>query len=150
MHERIAEAEPVEAAWTEDLFDFTFPVWSQQNQRAASGIIRNDSGRRIFGCVYALPSDLVFRDIARPGRKTFDQIEGEGINYDRRSIWVTAIASKRRLEVITYLPKGSTWRSPTNAEYADHILTGLDEWGAPPDYVEYVQAIVDRALEGVR
>jgi hypothetical protein len=65
----------------------------------------------------------------------------------RATISVTGVRSQKRLDVITYLPQSSSWESPTNSEYANHILTGLGEWGAPSDYVAYVRDIIERALE---
>lgn len=131
----------------EELFDFTFPVWSKKHDRAASGIVRSDTGRRIFGALWRVPSDLILRDNGRPGRETLDAIEGEGFNYTRQRIFVTGSLSHDRIDAITYLPTSSSWKSPTDSEYANHIITGLKEWRAPDDYVEYVRVIIARALK---
>jgi hypothetical protein len=145
--ERIPEAEGVEAAWSDDLFDFTFPVWSETKKRAASGIVRNGLGRRIFGVIFTVPYDLIDRTCGRKGRRTLDAIEGEGANYKRTTITVKGIASGQGYEAITYLPIEHSWKAPTDLEYANHILAGLDEWHAPQDYVEYVRTAIARALK---
>lgn len=146
MLERISEAQPIEAAWTVEAFEFTFPVWSKQANRAASGIVPSASGRPIFGVLFSIPSDPVYRQAARPGRKTLDEFEGEGSNYVRAQIAVVGATSQQRLNALTYLPAASSWKAPTNAEYANYILTGLSEWNAPDDYVRYVQGVIARAL----
>jgi len=144
--ERIPEAEGVEAAWTDDRFEFTFSVWSVTKNRAASGIVRSESGRRIFGVIYEIPYDLIDRNCGRKRRKTLDEIEGEGTNYSRTVVTVSGVETGRQYQAITYLPIEQSWKAPTDLEYASHILAGLDEWHAPSDYVEYAKKVIDCAL----
>ena len=125
--DRIPEARSVEAAWTDDTFDFTFPVWSRTANRAACGIIGSDTGRRIFGAIYLIPYNLIDRSCARRGRKTLDVIEGEGVNYERRSIRVIGVESGQHFSALTYLPIEQSWRAPTDQEYAEYIFSGLAE-----------------------
>jgi hypothetical protein len=73
-------------------------------------------------------------------------IEGEGVNYERRSIRVSGVESGRHFSALTYLPIEQSWRAPTDQEYAEYILSGLAEWRAPCDYVAYVKTMIERAL----
>lgn len=80
LRDRIREARPLEAAWTVERYEFTFPVWSIRHNRAACGIMSSEAGRVIFGALYEIPDDLICRSSGRPGRRTLDAIEGEGAN----------------------------------------------------------------------
>lgn len=145
---RIPEAEPIETASTVHRFDFSFPVWSlQRGGRAASGIVPNPNGRQIFGVVYRVPDDLIYRDRTRAGRRSLDEIEGEGTNYYRDRIDVESLRTGDVYSAITYLPISQAWQSPTDEEYANFIKAGLAEWDAPREYVAYVEAIIAKALQ---
>lgn len=143
---RIPEACPVKAAWTVEKYDFCFPVYSKTGRRAASGIVPNLSGRRIFGALYRIPEDLIYRERVRAGRISMDEIEGEGSNYDRTKISVVFDESGKAVRAVTYLPRPQDNPGYTDTEYAGYILTGLAEWNAPKDYVEYVEGIIVKAL----
>jgi cation transport regulator ChaC len=149
QHEsRIPEAEAVGTAWSVDRYDFWFPVWSRQRGgRAASGIIPNPNGRRIFGVVYRIPDDLIYRDRVRAERRSLDEIEGEGINYYRERIDVESLRTGKVCSAITYLPISQERQSPTDEEYAGFIRDGLAEWNAPSEYVAYLEPIIVEALK---
>ena len=147
FQERIPETQPVEAAWTVDLFQFAFPVWSREKKRAVSGIIADKSGRCMFGALFLVPSDLIDRESARSDRKTLDEYEGEGKNYRRDTIEVIGRSSGRKISAITYLPIPQLCERPTDWEYAGFILAGLREWNAPASYMGYFAPVLKQALE---
>lgn len=144
--ERIPEAKPVEAAWTVDPYEFCFPIRSRKSDRAVSGITKSESGRKIFGVLYAIPADLLDRKHVRPGRASLDEIEGEGRNYRRTTIRVVRAGSGEEIEAVTYLPNPQENPGYTDEEYAGYIRAGLSEWNAPQDYVQYVEGVIVKSL----
>jgi hypothetical protein len=146
-HKRIPSAEPLEAAWTIELYNFCFPVYSRSGGRAASGIKADSNGRQIFGAVYSIPESLVYRDPGNPKEISLDAIEGEGSNYSRETIRITGIKSGETYDAITYLPLYYDCGEPTDADYAGYILAGLSEWNAPAEYTSYIARVIDEALQ---
>ncbi len=143
---RIPEAIAVGSAWTESSFEVSFAVRSIKGY-AVSGLVPGSPGRKIFGVLFQIERGLIFRDECRVGRKTLDQIEGGGNSYHRVIIPVLSSTNNGVVEAITYLPASHSWEAPTTKEYASHIRDGLAEWNAPPEYRNYIEHILKRALE---
>ena len=126
-------------AYTAELHELGFRVWSRQN-RCAAADLEPGHGRHCWGVIYDIPEHRVRRQ-SGPGVITLDEIESEGQAYDRVSIdlcW--SDGGKVRAPVQTYLVRQRVSGLRTAAHYARHLVRGLLEHGAPPDYLEYVRA----------
>jgi len=78
------DAKFIGIAETVEDFEIAFDVMSTGRGCAASDIVRNPGGK-VWGVVYDVPDYLIGRKTAEArGRKSFDQIEGEGTNYSER------------------------------------------------------------------
>ena len=131
----------VSLARTVKRFRFDFTVWSKCNGCAAADIVLDNSGRQIWGVLYSIPTDRIYRDTTPDGTKALDSIEGEGINYLRHRIAVLrSDINGSSTEAVTYVVKERRAGLRTSLQYARHILCGLREHDAPTDYVEYVIA----------
>jgi hypothetical protein len=123
---------------TRDPFEFDFDVWSESNQCFASDL-RSGGGRQIWGVLYEIPAFLIDRKTAKPqDRKSLDAIEGK--LYKRTDIAVEKPdGTPLNSPVITYRVIEPGVTQPTSLEYATHIIGGLREHNAPPEYIEYVK-----------
>jgi hypothetical protein len=75
-------------AETVEDFELAFDVQSSGRNCAASDIVRKHGGK-VWGVLYEVPEYLIGREAAKAqGRKSFDQIEGEGTNYKRERVKV--------------------------------------------------------------
>lgn len=138
-------AELVGPAHTVEPFRFDFTVWSRNNQCAAADIVLDPSGRQIWGVIFDVPTNRIYRDTAPPGTKALDAIEGEGGNYSREQIKVYIGGSTdSEREVVTYVVRDRKKGLRTSAEYIEHILCGLYEYAASADYIAYIR---DRIIE---
>ena len=134
------DAQFVGVAETLEDFELEFDVWSRGRKCAASNIIRKDGGK-VWGVLYEIPDYLMARATANAaGRKSFDQIEGEGTNYDRKPISVRRTDGSV-VSAITYLVRDPVQGLKTNAEYVGHIARGLRERRINEDYIAKVKAI---------
>lgn len=137
-HERLrGDARVAGVALTTEHFHLDFTVHSRTNGCAAADIVPTTSGRRIWGVLYAIPPELVFRGEAPAGRRSLDEIES---NYERIEIDVTPQLDHALTgPVLTYVVRERRRGLRTAAHYAAHILRGLQEHGAPGEYVDYVR-----------
>ena len=118
-----------------------FDVWSSGGKCAAADLIRG-KGRRIWGVVYEIPNVLLSRETAI-GRKSLDEIEGEGSNYTRSKIMLRWRNGRRiKAPVLTYVGLSRRSGIPTSQEYVAHILAGLTEHRIPKGYVGYVKSCI--------
>ncbi len=127
----------VDTAWTVDDYELEFTVWSKSNGCAAANLA-GGKGRKIWGVLYEIPEERVFREKKQPGNRCLDQVEGEGSNYKRQTIKVRR-SSGEVVEAYTYLALNPRTDIKTYAEYVSHIIKGMKEHGAPPEYIEYVR-----------
>lgn len=126
---------------TSNKYNFDFTVWSRTNQCAAADIIDGEE-TQIFGVLYNIPDEKVYKGLCRPDSKCLDQIEGEGSNYQRIKIEVEDLNGKRiDKEVLTYVVNNEKrdFTVKTSSEYVSHIILGLENVNAPNDYVNYVK-----------
>ena len=135
------DAEFVSIVSTLEKFELDFTVWSGSNDCAAADLVPSKYGRKIFGALYTIPEDLIFRDMARSGRTTMDAIEGEGRVYERINIGL--LYNQSEIEALTYIVKEKKTGLKTKLHYAQHIIDGVDEHPIPTEYREYVVARVE-------
>ncbi len=124
---------------TVNKFDFDFTIWSRNNKCAVADI-KSDGEMTIWGVLYQIPDERVFRD-KKKKEKCLDQIEGEGYNYKRIKIEVSDVDGKKIDEkVYTYVARDSKRKDDlkTSEEYVKHILDGLKINKVPDDYINYV------------
>lgn len=130
-------------------FDFDFTIWSKTNNCAAADIILGGE-HNIWGALYEIPDERVFRDLAKEHQlRSLDQIEGEGYNYERIKIDLSDSSEERISgDVYTYIAKLSKRRFDlcTSKEYSDHILKGLFELEASADYVDYIRSRIGNRI----
>jgi hypothetical protein len=120
-----------------------FTVFSEQNGCAAADIVPDDRGLSIWGVLYEIPEDLVYRDRVRASRRCLDAIEGEGTRYERRSIALfDAAGCPIEKTTLTYVVKQRRTGLLTSHHYASHIVRGLALHRAPIEYLDYVIARV--------
>jgi cation transport regulator ChaC len=133
-------AKKIGIAITLDKFDFGFTVWSKRNRCAVADIIPNGE-KNIWGVLYEIPDERIFRSLRKGKEKCLDQIEGEGYNYKRIKIKVSDIDGKYiHDEVHTYVAIDIKREDglKTNQEYVTHIINGLNDNKIPKDYIDYV------------
>ncbi len=133
-------AKKIEIVYTLDKFDFDFTVWSKGNKCAVADLIPNGKNN-IWGVLYKIPDERVFRNMKKGKEKCLDQIEGEGYNYKRIKIKVSN--TKGEIiddEVYTYVALDIKREDnlKTNKDYVTHIINGLNENKIPNDYIDYV------------
>lgn len=139
------DAKRIGNAKTSDSYRLCFPVWSKTNNCAAASISPDPDGHPIFGVLYEIPSSLVYREEAKAiKRKSLDAIEGEGTNYIQRDIKVIQLDGTA-ISAVTYLAKETGPDLKTSADYASHILTGLEENDMPPAYRAYVASRITQS-----
>lgn len=119
-------------------YELDFNIWSKTNKCAVANLIPC-KGRRIWGVLYSIPDDRVFRAKCKEGIKSLDKIEGEGNTYQRELIHVAFPNGKKVTDtVITYLGINGEMGLKTSMEYVTHIINGLNTNDIPQDYVNYV------------
>jgi cation transport regulator ChaC len=126
-----------------DDFELTFDVESKNRGCAASDIVTKP-GSKVWGVLYEIPDELIDRKRARAiNRTSLDQIEGEGGNYQRRSIDVRR-EDGVSTTAITYTVSHPKAGLATGIEYVRAIVSGLRERNVAEDYISEVKA---RAIE---
>lgn len=126
----------VDVAYTKELYELVFTIESKTNECAAADIIKG-KGRNIWGVLYDIPENRVFRNKHSNGEKCLDQIEGEGRNYRRETIRV--ITSKAdEISVITYIGNNRIEGLKTSYKYVKNIIYGLKSYPIPEEYIDYV------------
>jgi hypothetical protein len=115
-------------------YRLVFDVWSDGNACATSNIIEAP-GHTVQGALYEVPDLLMSRLTTRLDRRSFDAIEDNG--YDRRNVSVRR-ADGSIITAISYTarPADRPQRIQTSHIYVQHIITGLRENGADPEYIE--------------
>ena len=65
-----------------------------KNQKCAAADIVQKPGAKAWGVLYEVPEYLIYRELAfARSRKSLDEIEGEGGNYERKEIMVRKMSS---------------------------------------------------------
>ena len=122
-------------------YRLSFTVFSERRNCAAADLMPAE-GSKVWGALYEVPDWLVYRDQAsQRGRRSLDEIEGEGTNYRRMPISVRCQEGNER-EALTYVVIEPRPGLTTSSEYASLILRGLRQRGTPEGYILEVKAIV--------
>jgi hypothetical protein len=140
----------ISIATTAERFELVFSVWSKSNNCAAADLMKSSTGRTVFGVLYEIPDFLLSRDTAKKnGRKSLDEIEGEGTNYVREMI---DVVTKEGVAVraLTYVVKSRKENLKTSEAYVGHILVGLQEHCMPMEYRQYVRSRIVKNNEDLR
>ncbi len=126
--------------YTADKFELDFTVYSDYNKCAAADIVPKEEGRNIWGILYDIPEERIYREKSI-GLTTLDDVEGEGSLYIRKLINVKYPNGDLLDEpVITYVVKNKKNGLKTSLEYVSHILKGLKSNSIPNEYIEYVKS----------
>jgi cation transport regulator ChaC len=129
-------------AETVEDFELAFDVQSIGRGCAASDIVKKVGGK-VWGVLYEVPDYLIGRKTAKArGRKSFDEIEGEGTNYKREMIDVRR-PDGQELRVLTYTAKQPKPGLKTNVQYVRHIVCGLRQRDVPDDYIAKVKVLAE-------
>lgn len=132
------KARAVGPASTAEPHELDFTIWSADNGCAAADLFPG-AGRTIWGALYDIPEEAIYRDKCPPTQNCLDAIEHEGENYVRTRIAVRDAEGKPLDEpVITYLGNRRSRGIRTSPGYVRHILTGLSAYAIPNAYLEYV------------
>jgi len=100
-------------------------------------------GRKIYGVLYDIPDDRVFRN-SQVDWQLLDDIEDEGGTHQRREIQVVLIGvpsgyEDKPISALSYCAKKPEPFLKTELHYVIHLLEGLREFSAPPEYIDYVK-----------
>ena len=134
------DAEFLDIAETMEEFELAFDVLSKRRGCAAADIVRK-AGSRVWGVLYKVPDYLIDRKTAKErGRKSFDEIEGEGTNYKRENINVRH-SNDEIVRALTYTVICPEPGLKTNIDYVCHIICGLREHGVVEQYIAKVKTI---------
>ena len=134
------DARYIDIAETVEDFELAFDVWSTGRGCAASDILRKPGGK-VWGVLFEVPDYLMGRKTAKArGRKSFDQIEGEGTNYKREMINVRRPGGEIVL-ALTYTVKSPKQGLATDIDYVRCIVYGLREHKISDEYIDKVKAM---------
>ncbi len=134
------DARFVDITETVEDFEIAFDVQSARRGCAASDIVRK-AGGKVWGVLYEVPEYLMDRETAKTrGRKSFDEIEGEGKNYKRETIKVRR-SNGDTVAALTYTVINPRAGFKTNINYVRLIVGGLRDHNVPDDYITKVKAI---------
>lgn len=141
-------AQSLGLALTEQPYEMSFSFYSSKNGCAAADLTPG-GGRRVYGVLYEIPGERVFR-AKSGGWTTLDDVEGEGEHYTRTTICVRLAGEEERpVEAYTYLVKDPEPGLRTCIDYVRHILLGLREHGAPQEYLDYVKSRIRSNNPGI-
>jgi len=130
------DARSLGLACTAGQYDVAFTVFSTSNNCAAADMVRARN-KKVWGVLYEVPDNLMSRETSG-NRKSFDQIEGPF--YRRRKIKIFRGGNPDSpLIAWTYTVRTRTKGIKTSAEYARHILVGLQEHHAGPEYIDHMR-----------
>lgn len=137
-------AAPMGPARTVGSFDLDFSCRNPQYACATATLTPNPhTGRPIFGGLYDIPDDRIYRTTAEA--PSLDGLAGEGETYQRSNIDVVLLGLEDRpFAALTYLARAPEVYVKTELHYAMHLFAGLREFNAPDEYLRYVRFRVIR------
>ena len=124
-------------AHTIEAFDFQFNRKTKCGHAAADIVSCSGKGRKIYGVLYKIPRHRVFRNGKCDGLKTLDEIEGEGKAY--KSIDIRISHCNEEKLALTYVVIERESGIKTTCCYAKSIFDGLNNQGAPEEYLKYLE-----------
>jgi gamma-glutamylcyclotransferase len=134
------DARFISIAETVDDHELAFDVFSKGRHCAAADIVRKPGGK-VWGALYEIPDGLMSRETAKAlGRRSLDEIEGAGINYERKEIQVRK-PDGRIVSALTYTVINPRAGLKTDLDYVRYIVAGLRERGLPKEYIDKVKGI---------
>lgn len=110
----------LELVQTVNCFELCFTYQSKSNGCAVADLLEA-AGRRIYGDLYEIPQNRIFRNASR-GQTTLDNIEGEWSAYYRTTLEVVRVGKSVSETAITYLVKEPSEALQTGADYVKHII----------------------------
>jgi hypothetical protein len=132
------DARFISIAETVEDYELAFDVFSNGRHCAAADIVRKP-GSKVWGVLYEIPEFLIGRETARTyGRTSFDAIEGEGTNYERREIEVRTPDGKI-VTALTYTVRDPRAGLRTDIDYVRYIIAGLRERSIQGEYIKRVK-----------
>jgi len=142
------DAQFVGIAETVEDFELAFDVQSAARGCAASDTVRK-AGDKVWGVLYEVPDYLIDRKTAMAcGRKSFDEVEGEGTNYKRETIKVCR-PSGEIVSALTYTVKSPKAGLRTNTGYVRLIVYGLRQHKISDEYIAKVKRIAAANNPGI-
>lgn len=132
---------------TVENYKLAFDVYSKKRGCIAVADIVKSGTKSVWGILYDVPDKLMCRETKPQGRKSFDEIEGESINYQRHWLPVSR-PDGEQLIALTYVARCPSQRCiGTDREYAQLIINGLREHikdGIPSEYIDEVKQIIKK------
>lgn len=146
-HSRLqGQAKAVGTAQTRECYDWEFNIATQTGS-AVSIADSSASGRQIWGALYEIPEDRIFRHLGKGNHPTLDAIEGEGGNYRRGPIALLKADGSPILEtVLTYYGHQIKGTLRAYEDYAQHILLGAAAHQLPQEYQHWIRVKIAEAL----
>jgi len=133
----------IDIAKTIENYKLDFDVYSKNRGGAAVDIVRTCEDKKVWGVLYGVDDNLISRETVPTGYKSFDAIEGEGINYRRHCLPVSRNKNGLVLMALTYVTlKPSKRVKKTSFKYVKLIIKGLREHNVPEEYINEVKEIV--------
>ena len=133
----------VDIAKTIENYKLDFDVYSKNRGCAAADIVRTCQDKKVWGVLYRVDDNLISSETAPTGYKSFDAIEGEGINYRRHCLPVSRSKNGLIVMALTYVAlKPSKRVKKTSFKYVQLIIKGLREHNVPEEYINEVKEIV--------
>lgn len=134
------DARFVSIAETVEDYELAFDVFSNGRHCAAADIVRKPGGK-VWGALYEIPAYLIGRESAKArGRRSLDEIEGQGKNYKHQDIAVRK-PDGDVVTALTYTVINPCAALKTSFVYVQYIISGLRERGIPQAYIDKVKAI---------
>jgi cation transport regulator ChaC len=124
------------AAQTVEAYRLAFDVWSTGSKCAAADLVRTGN-RPGWGVLFEVPDELLSKATSGSGR-SFDEIEGERMNY-RRSWLPVRDRNGQLLIALTYVVVCPRENLRTSEAYVGHILKGLRDHDVPQNYIDDVK-----------
>ena len=129
-------AKVIGPAHTKKKYELDFTVWSRSNDCAAADIVPEGT-TLIWGVLYEISEELIYRHLSGE-RKSLDEIEGEGGNYERTEIEVISNTEYNKpISVLTYVVRERKKELKTSVAYASEMLNGLTSNNIPNCYLQY-------------
>ena len=115
-----------------------FNVYSNNRDCAAADIVKSDN-KTVWGVLWEIPDNLLCRETVPDGKKSFDEIEGEGINYQR--FWLPVKRQNGDIVIaLTYIVREP--KKYPSIDYIKLIIQGLREHKVPNRYINELKQIV--------
>jgi len=131
-------------AETVEPYELVFDVFSNNRGCAMANIVTSHEGKKVWGILYDVPDNLISRQTTPKGSKSFDAIEGEGVNHRRHCLRVRK-PNGEELIALTYVTLKPTKRlKRASIDYVRLIISGLREHKISDEYINQVKQAVKK------